>query len=301
MADPAFVEFEHGWVFPQTLGGMPYESCEIYANTDLGYSIFYRDGDAFNAELSICTLGQTSIPDGCGHSGINLVLESVESALELQLRQQQILRFKKRGTTVVPKQGDIQFKSGVFQFIGAETTAAQKIRAVYATGQGGRFVKLQFTFNLLKNKEARSRADQMIAQLIDAVQTRDDEQELLLASCSAFLHDPGGYGGRIAAQHFMAKVQDMGNLNVLTELFVWPDGYRKPKNADLLIAAYFAGMLQVVVPQQLDEGGEYEAFIAMLEAYRIMRSKEQLPALPEFDEWLVTPDKKALLQKLLED
>jgi len=300
-ADPVFVDFEHNWIFPHTLGGVPFESCEIYKNTDLGYSLFYREDDSFEVELTVCTFGQTSIPDGCTGSGMDMVFDRAESALKLQLRQQQILSFKKRGTTIVPKQGEIQFKSGVYQFIEAKTNAVQKIRAVYVTGLSGHFVTLQFTFDLLRNKEARARANQMVGKLIDSFQTNADEQTLLLASCSAFLHDPGGYGGRTAAQHFMAKVPDIGNLNVLPQLFAWPDGYRKPKNADLLIAAYFAGSLQVVIPQHLTEGGEFEGFIAMLNAYQIMRTKEQLPSLPRFDEWLAAADKKTLFQQLRDE
>ena len=65
-------------------------------------------------------------------------------------------------------------------------------------------------------------------------------------------------GGLTAAQHLLAKTKTMGNLNVYTHLFVWPTGYySKPKNADLLIAGYFAGMLQVVVPKKLEEWAKH--------------------------------------------
>jgi hypothetical protein len=298
-AGPAFIDYELNWIFPQNLGGLPYEAAEKYNNPALGYSVFYKQGTSFDAVVSVYNLGRTAIPDGCKGEGVDLVLQSVESALEMRQEKSGIAGLKKRGSTVVPRQGDIQFASTVFQYAEGQTNTVQKIKSAYVTGFRGNFVKLEFTFDLLEGSKARTMADEMVDQLIEVFKGQPDEQALLLASCAAVLHDPAGHGGRTAAQRVMAKAQTMGNLNVYTHLFVWPDGYGKPKNADLLIVAYFAGMLPVVVPQQLEEGGAVEAFAAMLGAYQIMRAKEQIDPIPEFDEWAKHPDKKALFNQLM--
>jgi len=298
-ADPAFVDLEHSWFFPQKLGGVPFNAVEKYNNTDLGYTIYYGDGDTFQAVVSVYTLGRPSIPDGCKGEDIDMVLKSVESPLQLRQKQEQISGLKKRGTTVVPKQGDIQFVSVVYQYADIGTNTVQNIQASYATGIRNHFVKLQFTFDLLDGKRAQPMAEEMIDQLIAMFKTESDDQEILLACCSVFLQDPAGYSGRAAAQYFMGKAQVMENLNVYTHLFIWPDGYSAPKNVNLLIAAYFAGMLQIVVPQQLDAGGEFEAFCAMLDVYQILRAEEQIDAISELDAWVRNSDKKALFDQLL--
>ena len=300
-ADSAFVDLEHSWFFPQKLAGVSFDTIEKYDNTDLGCNIYYGDGDTFQAVVSVYTLGRTSIPDGFKGEAIEMALESEASLLQLRQKQEQISGLKKRGTTVVPKQGDIQFVSVVYQYADIDTNTGQKIQASYVTGIRNTFVKLQFTFNLLDGSRAQPVANEMIAQLIAMFKTEPDEQEVLMACCSAFLNDPAGYGGRTAARYLMGKAQAMENLNVYTHLFVWPDGYSKPKNADLLIAAYFAGMLPVVVPQQLDEGGEFEAFTAMLGAYQTLRAKEEINAISELDDWVKHTDKRALFDQLLID
>jgi len=301
-AKSAFIDFEQGWVFPQELGGLAYSSTEKYDNSDLGYTVFYELGDSLEAIVSVYNLGHESIPTGYQGEGVDLVFESVKGLLDLQQKQTKISGLKIRGTTIVPKNGAIRFMSTVYQYMEPALTGVQKIRSVYVVGTHNNFLKLEFTFDLLDGKKARQIADQMIFQLTEMIQAGQlSEQELLLACCEAFLYDPGGYGGRTAAQFLMGKAQAMEYLNVYTHLFVWPDGYRKPQNSDLLIAAYFAGMLQVVVPQQLEEGGEFEGFIAMLEAYQVLRSKEQIDAIADFDEWGPLPDKKALFNQLLID
>ncbi|MCF7817778.1 MAG: hypothetical protein K9M54_07835 [Kiritimatiellales bacterium] len=298
-AGPAFVDDALGWIFPQELGGLAYTMAEKYDDPSLGYCVFYRSSTNFAAEVSVYTLGRDSIPDGCKGEGVDMVLQSAEGALALRQKQEQISGLKKRGTAVVPRQGDIQFASAVFQYLEGATNGVQKITSAYATGFRNTFIKLEFTFDLVDGAAARPMADQMVAQLIGMAKARPDEQALLMASCAALLHDPDGYGGRTAAQRVMAKAQTMETLNIYTHLFVWPDGYRKPKNADLLVAAYFAGMLQVVVPQQLETGGEFEGFLGMLQAYGAMRAKDQIDAIPEYDEWAKAPDKKALFNQLL--
>ena len=95
--------------------------------------------------------------------------------------------------------------------------------------------------------------------------------------------------------------QTQGNLEVYDLLFAWPGGYRKPKNADLLMAAYFAGMLKVVVPENLESGGAEEAFHAMLSAYETMRAQDQIKSISKFDEWLKVEDLAARYKKALVD
>jgi hypothetical protein len=297
-AETAFVDFEHGWLIPQKLGGLAYTAVEKYDNADLGYTVFYARG-TFKAAISVYNLGRDSIKEGCQDEEIGIVFEAVKGLLELEQKQTKISGFKIKGSTVVPQKGGVRFFSTVYQYAEPAIGGVQKIRSVYATGTQNNFLKLEFTFDLLEGKNARPIANQMILQLIEMMQSKPTEQETLLACCSAFLHDPAGYGGRTAAQFLMGKAQTMEYLNVYTHLFVWPDGYQKPKNADLLVAAYFAGMLQVVVPEGREEGGELEAFFAMLKTYKKLRSDDQIGVISEFDEWVAAPDKKALFDQLL--
>jgi hypothetical protein len=140
----------------------------------------------------------------------------------------------------------------------------------------------------------------MVSQLVRMLTVPPTDEERVLAACSLFLADPNSYAGRSAAQHVMAYANTKGDLNIYPHFFVWPTGYySKPKNADLLIVAYLAGMLNVVVPQQLDEGGEFEGFTAMLETYEILRSEEQIDDIPKIGEWAGHPDRRALYDELL--
>ncbi|RKX44376.1 MAG: hypothetical protein DRP64_06655 [Verrucomicrobia bacterium] len=300
-ADSALVDFERKWIFPQELGGLKYEISEKYEVADFGYRIIYRAGEVFEAEINVYDLGQESIPNGHKGEGIDIVLQSVEDDLQLRKNHGEIENLKKLQTTETPKTGTFRFATVVscYEDMAGESPE-KKIQATYVTGIRNRFIRLRFTFDREKRGEAGKMANKMIAQLTKMATARPEEEEILLASCAAFLNDPASYGGLTSAQHLFAKTKTMGNLNVYTHLFVWPTGYySKPKNADLLIAGYFAGMLQVVVPQKLDEGGEVEAFSAMLDTYKILRSKEQIDAIEKIDEWAKHPDRRALFDQLL--
>ena len=299
--DAAFIDFDLKLVFPQELGGLAFEHVEKYNNEAFGYTVFYESDDGLKAEATVYDLGQGTIPDGHEGKAVNLVFESVESLLEKRIEGEAIANVRKRGSTVVPKKGDIRFANTVFQYSEPPDDPTKRIQSVYVTGTHGNLLKLDFRFDMVEGKRATAVSQKMLLQLINMVQAEPAEQELLMAACDALIHDPAGYGGRTAAQRVLAKTQTLGGLNVHTRFFSWPDGYRKPKTADLLVAAYFAGMLKVVVPQQLEEGGEYEAFVALLQAYEAMRAKDQIEALPELDEWAKNPDKKALFEKFLEE
>jgi len=300
-ADPGFIDFERNWIFPGKLGGMKYDTVEKYEDTSLGYSVFYRERrTSFQAEISVCTLGYDPIPDGYEGEAIDAVLKGVGSELEWRQKNKKINRLKKRGTSVVPKDGDLRFASVVYEYAESGRTAKPMIFSTYVTGIQNRFIQIRFTFSPEEGAAAKAIEEEMLSQIAKMVSTPPAEKELLLASCSIFLDDPSSYGGRLAARHLTAKAQAMDNLNVYTHLFAWPTGYySKPKNSELLIVGYFAGMLQVVVSQNLEEGGEYEAFLAMLKTYETLRKKEQIKSIEKFDEWLAAPDKKALYEKLL--
>ncbi|MEN7972353.1 MAG: hypothetical protein ABFR47_00810 [Verrucomicrobiota bacterium] len=302
-AGTALVDFERGWFFPQNLGGLKYVSADKFEEKDFGYRIIYRDGEAFEAEINVYDLGQESIPNGWKGEGIDLVLRTVEDDLQLRQKHGELEDLKKLRTTVTPKTGTIQFATVVSCYKDMVGEAPEKkIQATYVTGIRNQFIRLRFTFDQDKSKKANVAVKKILAQLTEMATARPEEDETLLASCSVFLNDPASYGGLTAAQYLMAKAKTMGNLNVYNHLFVWPTGYySKPKNADLLIAGYFAGMLQVVVPQKLDEGGEFEAFSAMVDTYKVLRSKEQIAEISKLDEWAKHPvaDRRALYDKLL--
>lgn len=297
----AFIDFERGWVFPKELGGLKYRVAEKYEEASLGYSVFYRERrTSFLAEVAVYDKGLGSIPDGWVGEAVADVLKGVETELEWQRKNGRIKSLKKRGSAVVPKEGAVRFASSVFRYVEKEGGMTPVFRATYITALQNHFVELRLTFSQADAGKAKAMADEMVGQLAEMLANPPDEQALLLASCSVFLDDPASYGGRLAAQYLMAKAQAMDDLNVYTHLFSWPTGYwSKPKNADLLIAAYFAGMLQVVVPQQLDCGGEFEAFSAMLDTYGKLRAKEQIGDIPKIAEWAKHPDRRALYDELL--
>jgi hypothetical protein len=302
-AESGCVDFGLGLIFPKELGGIPYNRAEKYSTADMGYSIFYQQGH-FQAEISVYTFGRTTIPNGPAGDGIDLAFQSAESMLKKQEEAGIISGLRKRGSTIVPRKGPIRFANTVFQYAeprAAEgrTNAVQRIQSVYATGAHNHFIKLDYRFDLSENKTARPMSEQMVKQLIQLIHAENDDTTLLMAACcDALVLDPAGYGGRTAAQRVLAAAKEHDGLNVYTHLFAWPDGYRKPKTADLLVAAYFAGMLKTIVPQQLEEGGEYEGFLAMLQAYEAMRAKEQIEPLEKLDQWLETADKKTLFDQL---
>ena len=299
-AKPAFLDYELQWIFPQKLGGLDFKKVEKYDEKRFGYSVFYQRDEAFKAEVSVYNLGFSTIPDGYKDPLIAERVQVLENQLKLKQKQEKIFAFKKKGKGVVPKKGSIQFSMAAFQYLPAKDSKTKEVQMIYVVARRNNFVKLLFTFDPTQGKKAKMAADQMVAQLIKIMQAPPpDEQTLLLASCEVFLNNPSDYSGRTAAQYFIKKAQDLDNINIYTHLFIWSDMYPKPPNTDLLVAAYFAGMIQVVVPQKLESGGEVEAFTAMLNTYKFLRAKDQILVMPKLDEWAATPDKKALFKKLL--
>ncbi|MDF7822887.1 hypothetical protein P4B35_02595 [Pontiellaceae bacterium B12227] len=305
-ADTAHVDFDLGLVFPQQLGGMACDTVENYDNDDLGYSVFYSRGTEFQVEVSVLTMGRPEIADGHKADGVQMMFQSVEMLMNKEQKGGIIENLKKRGSLVVPKKSPLQFANTVFQYSQIKDTdgasvSVPRFNSVYVTGAHNNFIKVQFRFDVAKGKEARVMADQLVKQLVLMLIAKNSEDDLILAACDALVNNPADFSGRSAAQRVFAKSQTFGELNIYDALFVWPQNYSKPKNADLLMAAYFAGMLKVVIPGELEHGGEFEAFVSMLKAYENMRTREQINAITELEEWMKNPDKKALYQKLLVD
>ncbi|MEA2069621.1 MAG: hypothetical protein U9P12_10500 [Verrucomicrobiota bacterium] len=305
MAGSALVDASLGLIFPQEFGGMAYVRADKYNEESFGYSIAYRKGDSFEAVVTIYDLDRPAIPDGHKGDGIDLVFQSVENDLQRKQGKGLVSNLRKRRTTVIPNKGDVRFTNRGFQYhqsrvVEGATNRVQRIQSTYVTAAHANFFRIDFTFDVAEGAAARAMSQHMLLQMIKTIQAKPDGDAMLMAACDALILDPAGFSGRSGAQLVLARAQTMGNLNVYTHLFAWPDSYwQKPKNADLLVAAYFAGMLQVVVPQKLDEGGECEAFVAMLKAYEAMRSRDQIKSIAEFDEWVKAADKKALFDELL--
>jgi hypothetical protein len=303
-AGSAHVDFDQQLIFPQELGGMAFDMSEMYNNEDLGYSLLYTKDPNFACEVSVLTMGRSDIPDGCESDGIDVILQGVEILLKREQDDGTIVDLKTRGTREVPTKSPLQFKNRIFQFSefreeNGKTNSIPRINAVYVTGSHNHFIRVQFRFDLAENRAGQAMADELVKQLVLLLIAENSEDDLTLAACEALIYDPGDYSGMLAAQHVFNRAQTMGNLNVYDSFFVWPQDYKKPENADLLAAAYFAGMLQVVIPQQLDSGGDYEAFDAMLTAYESMRAHDQITAIAELDAWAEAPDRKAEYQKQL--
>ncbi|MEE9368941.1 MAG: hypothetical protein V3V05_08750 [Pontiella sp.] len=304
MADSAFVDFDLGWIYPQKLGAMTFDRVEKYDTEALGYSIFYKKDGFYSAEVSVFNLGREAIADGYKAADVSMLFDSVETAHKKEEKEGQISSVRKRGAPEIPNKGDIRFANTIFQYLEprvaeGNTKSIPRINSVYVTAAHNNFFKVQFRFDMANGKAATAMSKQLITQLIQTIKSVNTEEEVLIAACDALINNPSDYAGRIASRKIWAKAQAMGELNIYTHLFVWPEGYNKPKNADLLTMGYFAGMLKVVIPQGLESGGEPEGFAAMLQAYSNMRTREDIEVIPQLDEWAKHPDKKALFEELL--
>ncbi|MDZ8118749.1 hypothetical protein [Pontiella agarivorans] len=303
-AGSVFVDFEKQLIFPQELAGMSCAAFAKYENDNLGYSVMYTNG-SFRCGVSLLNMGRSEIPDGYRGEGVDMMFEAVETDLQRREEEGRISNVRNRGGTVVPKKSPLQFANNVFQYLenrdsGAGQEAVPCIQSVYITGSHNHFVKMTFSFDVAENQQARMIADRLLKELVLLLIAEPSEKELLLAACDAAVYDPAGYSGQTAAQRVYAKIQNMDGLSFYDAFFVWPqERYRKPKNADFLTTAYFAGMLRAVLPEDLESGGEVEAFEAMLEAYENMRARDQITEIPQLEEWIKAGDRRALYQKLL--
>ncbi len=298
-AGAGYVDLDLNMVFPDKLGGLEYQRMEKYSNETLGYSVFYAKDPGLSAEVTVFTLGKENIGTGHEAPGIAAVFDETKKMLDKRDARGEIAQLKLRGKSIVPDSGKIRFASVVYQFDDISGGEPQKkLIATYATAARGNFIKLDFTFDIAKSGEAKAASEQMVKQLIEAFSSKPTEEDIILAACTAVIANPMSYGGSRSAQKVVeyAKTLDLG---VYEELFVWPDGWQKPKNTEMLIAAYFAGMLKVVIPEGAEAGGDFEAFVAMLNAYEVMLKNGDIKNIAEFDEWLKAEDQAALYEQLL--
>jgi hypothetical protein len=305
MGDVAFVDFELKRIFPREIAGMTCDTVEKY-NDAFGYTLFYSQGTALTLEVSVYDMGRTVVETGHQGAGVLEVLKYCETQLTKQQGHEEISKLKKRGSSVMPPKGKTQFSNLVFQYaveqaVSGVVKPVSRIRSIYVTGAHNNFFVAELDWEVSKGKEAKAAVEALVRQMVQIIDKEPSDQELLLAACDATIGDPASYAGQVSARHVFSIAQTMGDLSVYEELFAWPSGYRKPKNANLLMAAYFAGMLQVVVPQNLDSGGEQEAFDAMLRAYQTMRAKDQIKSITTFDEWLTVTDSDERYKKALID
>lgn len=305
-AGTAFVDFDLGVMFPQKLGGMTCDRVEKYSNQEMGYSVFYSLGDEISAEVSVFNLDRKEIGTGPKAEGIDVIFKALEVLNEKREDEGEIARFKKRGSTVMPRNGDVQFANNVYQYSEQRTVDGKldpitRIQSVYVTAAHNNFFKVDLVFDIGKNTEARNISEGLVRQMVMLIKAGHSEQELLLAACDALIYNPSDYAGRLAARRVLEKTQTMHDLAIYDAFFVWSElsQWQKPKGAELLEAAYYAGMLKVVIPQNLPEGGDLEAFSAMLDAYKAMRTRDDIKAIEQFEEWIKAQDRKALYKKLL--
>jgi len=297
-AGTALVDSGLGLIFPQELGGLGYDQAVKYDAEDFGYRVSYKRGESFSASITICNLGFSSIPEGHEGEGVDLVFQTLETNQKLRVKSGEISDFRKRGSSVVPREGRIRFSNRGFQFLEPRESAAKPVKRtqlVYVAAVRNQLIKLDFTFDQVEGKKARGMSEKMLEQLMVMLQAQPNEQTLVMAACEALLLDPSGYGGRVAAQQVIAANATSYNVNIYPELFAWPTSYyRRPKNSELLQAAYVAGAIQ-----GQEAGDESNGLAAMLSAYQTLRAKEQIKSIEKLDEWVAAPDKKALFDQLM--
>jgi len=297
----AFFDSDLQWAFPQKLGGLDYVMVEKYDEKEQGYKVFYKEGDAFKVEITIYNMGHATIPDGCKDPMHVERFKGVEYQLKRREKQGQILELKKRGTIFFPPKSTLQFVSTAFQYKLNKNPEDQKsvIKIVYVTAQKNNFVKVVFLCDFAQRVEAQKRSGKMISQLIKMLQTKHDEKTSFLAFYESLLCDPTSYSGKIAAQYILDKVKKAKDLNTYTHLFVWTKMSTPPKNYELLLAGYFAGMFKGMMDEKGENAGDLQAFCTMLDVYKTMRKKDEIVEMPKLDEWAAVSDKKALFEKLL--
>jgi hypothetical protein len=294
---PSMIDFERQWRFPRELSGFKFLGAEKYKNEDQGYSLYYGTAEEGPVlEVSVLNQGFETIPDGCKSSEIKTFLQNAESELKWKVDQKQLKNLSRLKDIVAPPKNKISFRCARFEYTEADTPSESLHKVVGVTGNQNQFV----AFRYLTTNEVLTAITQTSSALSQMLAEQPEKDQILLDACALFLESPSSFPGLLSAQYLMGQAQNMDNLNVYPQFFVWPKSYyAKPRNADLLVAAYFAGVLQVVVPAHLDEGGEFEGFIAMLNTYEKLRKVDQIQSIEELDKWLKTSDKKALFQEVI--
>jgi len=301
IATPGMIDFERQWIFPRELSGFKFLGAEKYQDTDRGYSLYYgtaKEGAVL--EIAVFNQGLGAIPDGHESSEIKTLLKVEEDELKWKRDQKQLKKLFRSKDIISPKKNPVAFRCARFEYRKKEQPDELIHKVVGATGNKNQFVVFRYLFNESEKTNATIVIDQVPATLSEMLSEKPDQDRILLDACSLFLESPSSFPGLLSAQYLMAQAQNMDNLNVYPQFFVWPKSYyAKPRNADLLIAAYFAGVLQVVVPAHLEEGGEFEGFVAMLNTYEKLRQTDQIKSIKKLDEWLKTSDKKTLFEKVI--
>ena len=299
-ATPSMVDFERQWIFPKELAGFKFLGAEKYQDADRGYNLYFGSEEKGAVlELSVFDQGLKSIPEGCKSNEIKTLLKTSEDELIWKKNQKKLKCVKRQKDFIFPRTAP-SFCCAHFEYamINQPTQTVHKV--VGATGSKNQFMVFRYVFDETGKDDLRVKIPQISTTLSKILSEKPDEDNLLLSACGIFLESPSSFPGIFSAQYLMGHAQNMDNLNVYPQFFVWPKSYyAKPRNADLLIAAYFAGVLQVVIPAHLDEGGEFEGFIAMLNTYKKLRQADQIKSIETLDQWIEEADKKALFEKVI--
>jgi len=297
----AFVDYDLQFAFPQKLGGLDYVTVEKYKMKERGYSVFYKKGPSFLMEVSVYKMGHDSIPDGCKGDLFKERFRGVENELDRMLKQKKILNLKKKGQTVISSKSAVTFLTTMFQYKLNTNAATQKIemKAIAVTGKKNNFVKVTFRFDFEQRSLAKKILVKTLNQLGEMVSKKMDDQSVFFASYEALFCDPASYGGRVAGQYMLQKVKKMGNINIYEHVLVWRKMSSPPKNSELLLAGYFAGIFKAMIEKKSEVETDISAFVSMLDLYKIMRAKNEIEAIAKLDEWSAVSDKKALFEKLL--
>jgi hypothetical protein len=287
------VDAENGWIFPKTLGGLRFRTLEKYEEDNLDYKLVYQKRrSSCEVEVSVYKKGDAEEPD--------MILKRVEAQLEWRQQSGKIFQLKQRGEAPLPENCSAKIQSVIFEYKARDYPKMSVFKSVYAIVSKGRSVVVSLTFEQKDKEQGKEILNQLARDPLAFLEANPSKKELVLSACTVFEKKPASYQGLVAAQYIMAFAQQMDNLNVYTQFFVWPTGaYSKPENSDLLIAGYFAGMLQVVVAKELDCGGEYEAFVSMLNTYKTLKRKDQVDEIPELEKWIKAPDTQKLYNQLL--
>ena len=294
---PILVDMEAELIFPMKLSGMITLEPHFYDNPDLGYSLRYAKDEWSKVDIYVYNLGLPEIPNGPNSEAVKKESRSVSRIISSMQDDDRYTNVKKLGKTTTPMSGKTRFIKESYQYT---QDGSGRLSESYITGYNNHFIKIRFTYAEKRRSEAKKVAKELLEGLVGLMESNHDEKTMALAAISVFLSDPSSKAARASIQGAVdyAIETEVFTISIPAEIFPWTGNEVEIENSELLITAYFAGVMSFIVPNELDRGGEVEGFTEMLTTYQALREKDEIQKISELDAWLLEDDKMALFHRI---
>jgi hypothetical protein len=296
--EPAFYDDGLKVIFPKALDGYQFKESSFELMDE--YELIYVEAES-GRRISILLTVKEGLKGGPEHESVVQASEQFQKKLEENSKNSGI---KSAGVRSFTSSKGLKFKVFTFSYLFQDdpAEAPQKcLASLFATTLQGRLLQVRASFPESERAQASAEVGAVVEQVVGLLATPVDEREMLLASIAFMKANPLNNEGKFAAKRLMdyTNAGEGFQVGFYPQFFPWMESGSTLKNGEFLVAAYIAGVLDYMIAEETDAGGELQGFIMMLETYNKLLIGGSTSYNSQLYRWSRSTDKEGLFAELI--